>query len=69
MGRRMTQENEEAGNIVQFDASSIIQSAKYRRYRDLLSVILEEDMIYTEDKVDELIKEALSKSVTVNVNI
>lgn len=36
----------------QFDAYAIIASDKYRRYRDLLTCLLNEDEMYTESDID-----------------
>ena len=35
----------------QFDAYAIIASDKYRRYRDLLTCLLNEDEMYTESDI------------------
>ena len=47
----------------QFDAYAIIASDKYRRYRDLLTCLLNEDEIYTESDIDKILNQALTAPV------
>lgn len=47
----------------QFDAYSIIASDKYRRYRDLLTCLLNEDEMYTESDIDRILNQALKMPV------
>ena len=42
----------------QFDAYAIIASDKYRRYRDLLTCLLNEDEMYTESDIDRILNQA-----------
>ena len=47
----------------QFDACAIIASDKYRRYRDLLTCLLDEDVMYTESDIDKILNQALTTPV------
>lgn len=47
----------------QFDAYAIIASDKYRRYRDLLTCLLNEDEMYTESDIDRILNQALTMPV------
>ena len=47
----------------QFDAYAIIASDKYRRYRDLLTCLLNEDEMYTESDIDKILNQALNAPV------
>lgn len=47
----------------QFDAYAIIASEKYRRYRDLLTCLLDEDVMYTESDIDKILNQALKTPV------
>ena len=47
----------------QFDAYAIIASDKYRRYRDLLTCLLNEDEMYTESDIDRFLNQALTTPV------
>lgn len=47
----------------QFDAYTIIASDKYRRYRDLLTCLLNEDEMYTESGIDKILNQALNTPV------
>ena len=47
----------------QFDAYAIIASDKYRRYRDLLTCLLDEDVMYTESDIDRILNQALKTPV------
>lgn len=47
----------------QFDAYTIIASDKYRRYRDLLTCLLNEDEMYTESDIDRILNQALTTPV------
>lgn len=47
----------------QFDAYAIIASDKYRRYRDLLTCLLNEDEMYTEGDIDRILNQALQTPV------
>jgi hypothetical protein len=47
----------------QFDAYTIIASDKYRRYRDLLTCLLNEDVMYTESDIDKILNQALNTPV------
>ena len=47
----------------QFDAYTIIASDKYRRYRDLLTCLLNEDEMYTESDIDRILNQALTTTV------
>ena len=47
----------------QFDAYAIIASDKYRRYRDLLTCLLDEDVMYTVSDIDGILNQALKTPV------
>lgn len=47
----------------QFDAYAIIASDKYRRYRDLLTCLLNEDEMYTESDIDKILNQAFTTPV------
>lgn len=47
----------------QFEAYAIIASDKYRRYRDLLTCLLNEDEMYTESDIDKILNQALQTPV------
>lgn len=47
----------------QFDAYAIIASDKYRRYRDLLTCLLDEGVMYTESGIDKILNQALKMPV------
>ena len=47
----------------QFNAYAIITSDKYRRYRDLLTCLLNEDEMYTESDIDRILNQALTTPV------
>lgn len=47
----------------QFDAYTIIASDKYKRYRDLLSCLLEDDVMYTHSDIDKILNQALKTPV------
>lgn len=47
----------------QFDAYAIIASDKYRRYRDLLTCLLNEDEMYTESDIYRILNQALTTPV------
>lgn len=47
----------------QFDAYAIIASDKYRRYRDLLTCLLNDDEMYTESDIDKILNQALNTPV------
>ena len=47
----------------QFDSYAIIASDKYRRYRDLLTCLLNEDEMYTESDIDKILNQALQTPV------
>lgn len=47
----------------QFDAYTIVASDKYRRYRDLLTCLLNEDEMYTESDIDKILNQALKTPV------
>ena len=47
----------------QFDAYTIVASDKYRRYRDLLTCLLNEDEMYTDSDIDKILNQALKTPV------
>jgi len=51
-----------------FDGETIIKSAKYKRYADILACLLDEGQLYTHAQIDEMLKKALSQPVTQDIN-
>lgn len=47
----------------QFDAYTIVASDKYRRYRDLLTCRLDENVMYTHSDIDRILNQALKTPV------
>ena len=47
----------------QFDAYTIIASDKYRRYRDLLTCLLDENVMYTHKEINDILNRALNNPV------
>ena len=60
-----TAENVEAptADIERFDALTIIQSDKYKRYADLLSLFLNDDELYSHDEIESILNRALNTPV------
>lgn len=60
-----TTENVEApaADIERFDALTIIQSDKYKRYADLLSLFLNDDELYSHDEIESILNRALNTPV------
>ncbi len=48
---------------VKFNKSAVVNSDKYGEYRDLLNVILKDEVVYTFEEVDKLINEFLTREV------
>lgn len=46
-----------------FSKEQLVNSKTYRRYTDILAVILSEDEMYTHDDVKKLIEQFLSKPI------
>lgn len=60
-----TTENVEtaATDIERFDALTIIQSDKYKRYSDLLRLYLNDDELYSHDEIEIILNRALTTPV------
>lgn len=60
-----TTENVEAAatDIERFDALTIIQSDKYKRYSDLLRLYLNDDELYSHDEIEIILNRALTTPV------
>lgn len=60
-----TSENVEAtaNEVERFDALTIIQSDKYKRYADLLSLFLNDDELYSHDEIESILNRALTTPV------
>lgn len=52
-----------ANNVERFDALTIIQSDKYRRYADLLRLFLNDDEVYSHDEIESILNRALNTPV------
>lgn len=51
-----------------FDGVTIVKSAKYKRYADILTHLLNEGEQYTHSQIDELLKDALNQPVKQDIN-
>ena len=51
-----------------FDGETIVKSAKYKRYADILTCLLSEGQLYTHAQIDEMLKKALSQPVAQDIN-
>nr|DAL55763.1 MAG TPA_asm: hypothetical protein [Caudoviricetes sp.] len=51
-----------------FDAVTIVTSETYKRYANLLDVVLEPDKTYSHAEIEEIIKKSLARPVKVVVN-
>lgn len=51
-----------------FDGATIVKSAKYKRYADILTHLLNEGEMYTHAQIDELLKDALNQPVKQDIN-
>lgn len=60
-----TAENVEAktNDVERFDALTIIQSDKYKRYSDLLRLYLNDDELYSHDEIEIILNRALTTPV------
>ena len=60
-----TTENVEAAanDTERFDALTIIQSDKYKRYSDLLRLYLNDDELYSHDEIEIILNRALTTPV------
>lgn len=52
----------------QFLGADILKSARWREFRDLLTMVLEDDEFYTADEVDRKLHELLNASVRKDIN-
>lgn len=46
-----------------FDGYTIIASEKYKRYKDILAVLLDEDMTYTHEEIDEILQNEFNRPI------
>ena len=59
---------EQAVSEERFDGVTIVKSAKYKRYADILTHLLDEGEHYTRSQIDELLKETLRQPVKQDIN-
>ena len=50
------------------DGVTIVKSAKYKRYADILTHLLNEGGQYTHSQIDKLLKDALNQPVKQDIN-
>ena len=58
---------EQAASEERFDGVTIVKSAKYKRYADILTHLLSGEQ-YTHSQIDELLKDALNQPVKQDIN-
>lgn len=46
-----------------FDGYTIIASVKYKRYKDILAVLLNDDMTYTHEEIDEILHNEFNRPI------
>lgn len=51
-----------------FIGADVLKSARWREFRDLLTMVLETDEFYTADEVERKLKELLNASVRKDIN-
>lgn len=51
-----------------FIGADILKSARWREFRDLLTMVLKDDEFYTADEVDGKLQELLNASVRKDIN-
>lgn len=60
---------EEPKSIVErFDKVTILQSERFKRYRDILDTVLNSGQLYGADEVDKVLSDALTHQVQKSVN-
>lgn len=60
---------EEPKSIVErFDKVTILQSDRFKRYRDILDTVLNSGQLYGADEVDKVLSDALAHLVQKSVN-
>ena len=60
---------EEPKSIVErFDKVTILQSDRFKRYRDILDIVLNSGQLYGADEVDKVLSDALAHRVQKFVN-
>lgn len=59
---------EQAASEERFDGVTIVKSAKYKRYADILTYLLSEGEQYTHSQIDKLLKDALNQPVKQDIN-
>lgn len=51
-----------------FDGQTIIKSAKYKRYADILRLVLNDGELYTHQQINDILTKTLKKPVTQAIN-
>lgn len=51
-----------------FIGADILRSARWREFRDLLTMVLKDDEFYTADEVEQKLNELLNASVRKDIN-
>ena len=51
-----------------FDGYTIIASEKYKRYKDILTVLLDDDMTYTHEEIDEILQNEFNRPIVEVIN-
>ena len=51
-----------------FIGADILRSARWREFRDLLTMVLQDDEFYTADEVEQKLNELLNASVRKDIN-
>ena len=46
-----------------FDGYTIIASEKYKRYKDILVVLLDDEMTYTHEEIDEILQNEFNRPI------
>lgn len=52
----------------QFLGADILRAARWREFRDLLTMVLKDDEFYTADEVEQKLNELLNASVRKDIN-
>ena len=59
---------EKVKKLATYTREQVLQSAKYRQYRDIAGVILEDDKSYTAAEIQQEIDEFLKKPIKEKIN-
>lgn len=57
-----------AKDAEKFIGAGILKSARWREFRDLLTMVLKDDEFYTADEVEQKLNELLNASVRKDIN-